>query len=81
MKFTRAGALTIAFLCGWAGTALMAVGAQPGNVSTWGNYYDGSIFSPVALPGSLTNVVAIAGGAGHSLALRQEGTVTAWGYN
>ena len=31
--------------------------------------------------GSLTGVVAIAAGATHSLALRSDGTVVAWGYN
>jgi hypothetical protein len=31
--------------------------------------------------GGLSNVVAIAGGYDHSLALKADGTVTAWGYN
>ena len=29
----------------------------------------------------MTNIVAVAGGAGHSLALAQDGTATAWGAN
>ena len=31
------------------------------------------------VPANLTNVVAIAGGFGYSMALRADGTVTAWG--
>ena len=38
--------------------------------------------SPTPVPVSgLTGVVAIAGGVGHSLALKSDGTVWAWGYN
>ncbi|WFE34576.1 hypothetical protein [Micromonospora sp. WMMD975] len=33
------------------------------------------------LPGLLTGVIATAAGFGHSLALRSDGTVVAWGYN
>ena len=33
------------------------------------------------MPAGLSNVVAVAGGGDHSLALRSDGTVVAWGYN
>ena len=33
------------------------------------------------MPAGLTNVVAVAGGAWHSLALKSDGTVVAWGDN
>ena len=33
------------------------------------------------MPAGLTNIVAIAAGSDHSLALRSDGTVAAWGYN
>ena len=55
-------------------------------VAAWGYdwYVNGgqNQYRPVQIPtGILTNVVAITGGAGHSLALRQDGTVVAWGDN
>jgi hypothetical protein len=46
-------------------------------VAAWGANYSGQ----TTVPAGLTNVVAIAGGASHSLALRADGTVAAWGYN
>ena len=64
-----------------AGVALPAPGTQPGSVIAWGKYFDGSGFVPVSVPKGLTNVVAMAGGAGHSLALLQNGTVAVWGFN
>lgn len=36
-------------------------------------------FGVANVPASLSNVVSVAGGANHSLALRADGTVTAWG--
>ena len=33
------------------------------------------------VPAGLSNVVAIAAGDSHSLALKSDGTVVAWGYN
>ena len=38
-------------------------------------------FVPIALPDNLSNVVQVAAGAGHYLALRSNGTVYAWGNN
>src|SRR5882724_654031 len=42
-------------------------------VYTWG--------SQNLLPANLTNVVAIAMGHNHSLALNRDGTISAWGYD
>lgn len=46
-------------------------------VSAWGN----NAFGQTNVPPSLTNVVAIAAGFSHSLALKSDGTVVAWGNN
>jgi alpha-tubulin suppressor-like RCC1 family protein len=43
----------------------------------WGD----NSFGEIDVPAGLTNVVAIAGGYGFSLALQGNGTVAAWGYN
>src|SRR5204863_5624930 len=48
-----------------------------GTVVAWGNNNSGQ----TKVPSDLTNAVAIAAGAYHSLALRDNGTVTAWGDN
>jgi alpha-tubulin suppressor-like RCC1 family protein len=37
-------------------------------------------YTPVQVT-NLTNVIAVAGGDSHSLALKSDGTVWAWGYN
>lgn len=55
-------------------------------VAGWGYYWyvngGPNQYLPVgAPPVSLTNAVAVAGGAGHSLALRNDGTVVGWGDN
>ena len=56
----------------------MALPAQEVKIlAAWGyNYY-----GQTNIPAGLTNVVAIAGGGNHSLALRADGTVAAWGRN
>lgn len=46
-------------------------------VSAWGNNASGQ----TNVPPGLTNVVAIAAGYSHSLALKSDGTVVAWGNN
>jgi len=64
-----------------------------GSVLAWGSNGSGQLgngnpetqFSPVVVPG-LTDVTAVAcgvggGGGGHSLALKEDGTVVAWGAN
>jgi alpha-tubulin suppressor-like RCC1 family protein len=66
---------------------------QDGTVWAWGdNYYgelgtstgNGTTPAQVAGPngqGVLTGITAVAAGADHSLAVKQDGTVWAWGYN
>src|SRR5437899_1318295 len=46
-------------------------------VIAWGN----NQYGQTNLPSGLTNIVALAGGDSHTLALRANGTVVAWGDN
>jgi len=48
-----------------------------GTVTAWGD----NSYGQTNVPAGLSNVVAVAGGYYHSLALRADGTVAAWGYN
>ena len=41
----------------------------------WGR----DLYSPATIPGGLSNVMAVAGGLYHSLAIRTDGSVVAWG--
>jgi hypothetical protein len=50
---------------------------QAGEVVAWGT----NNFGQITIPASATNVVAIAAGYDHSLALRSDGTAVAWGDN
>jgi len=50
---------------------------QDGMVIAWGQ----DNYGQCDVPAGLSNVVAVAGGNGHSLALRHAGTVVAWGNN
>lgn len=50
-----------------------------GRVKVWGA--DSLGWGYTNVPGDLTNVVAVAAGAYHALALRNDGTVVAWGYD
>ena len=54
--------------------ALTTVRGAP-NVVAWGADYDGQ----KSVPANLTNAVAVVAGENHSLALRADGTVVAWG--
>ncbi len=46
-------------------------------ISAWGNNISGQATVPIGL----TNVLAVAGGYAHSLALKKDGTIVAWGGN
>jgi alpha-tubulin suppressor-like RCC1 family protein len=48
-----------------------------GEVVVWGDNQVGQ----TNVPPSATNVLALAGGDGHGLALKSDGTVVAWGWN
>ncbi|MGA2750079.1 MAG: hypothetical protein ABSG59_15000 [Verrucomicrobiota bacterium] len=52
---------------------------QTASVVAWGNNGNGQTNVPAALNGS--NIVGVAGGYAHSLALKSDGTVAAWGLN
>ena len=49
----------------------------PGTVVGWGNNGNGQ----ATIPGDLSNVVQVAAGYYHSLALKSDGTVVGWGYD
>ncbi len=51
--------------------------AIPGTIHAWGRNGDGQS----TIPSGLTNVVSIAAGYSHTIALRSDGTVYAWGLN
>ncbi len=53
------------------------VAVSPANISAWGL----TAYGQTTVPMGLSNVVALAGGSYHSLALKLDGTVVAWGTN
>src|SRR5262245_10893424 len=62
---------TLILFAAMAGTVM----AQSGSVIAWGD----NSFGQTNLPPGLTNIVALAAGANHSLALRNDGAVLSWG--
>jgi hypothetical protein len=54
---------------------LSTLAVTPLTVTGWGNNFNGQI----NIPAGLTDVIAIAAGGGHSLALKSDGTVVGWG--
>ena len=70
---------------GWHNLALKA----DGTVWAWGENTQGQLGVPASTPRSdlavkvagLKGIVAVAAGRKHSLALKDDGTVWAWGYN
>ena len=67
------------FFTVWAGplAAPVAATATTGMVVGWGYNGDGE----TNVPAGLSGVTAIAGGYEHSLALKSDGTVVAWGFH
>ena len=63
--------------CCLFGACLAKAGSQPGTVVAWGN----TNYGQATVPLGLSNVVAIAAGDWHSLALQSNCTVVAWGNN
>ena len=55
--------------------AVHAQSGASGTVVAWGD----NTFGQSSVPAGLTNVIAISGGAEHTLALKADGTVVAWG--
>jgi alpha-tubulin suppressor-like RCC1 family protein len=60
------------------GTGSLILRVSP--VVAWGGYYNGSTFDPMIVPGGLSNMVAIAAGTFHCLALMSDGWVVSWDY-
>jgi alpha-tubulin suppressor-like RCC1 family protein len=50
---------------------------SPGTVIAWGSDF----FGQTSVPGNLNNVLSVAAGSYHSLALNRDGTLIAWGNN
>src|SRR5436190_24269899 len=68
----RRGALVTGLILSVAVTTALA---QSSSVAAWGDNSN----HQTNLPTGLTNIVALAAGANHSLALRGDGVVLAWG--
>jgi len=76
----------VAVACGWYHCLALR---SDGTVVAWGTSTNPAViakndnidYGQSLVPPGLTNVVAIAGGGWHSLALKADGTVTGWGRN
>ena len=65
-----------------AGGGLFCLTLQTnGNVAASGIYYNDTGFPPMPVPTGLSNIVSVAAGHDHGLALGADGTVVAWGNN
>lgn len=81
--------LVLAILLGLLVTVPLTANAAEGDVWAWGHNKYGKLgdgtttdaTSPIQFPTQLENVVQVAGGFGHSLALLDDGTVWSWGWN
>jgi alpha-tubulin suppressor-like RCC1 family protein len=63
------------------GTVFAWGAGKTGNETGTNGLYDPTAYGQSIIPAGLSNVVAIAAGAYHSLALRSDGKVVAWGDN
>ena len=83
VQANQAGNYTVLITNAWgsvtSSVAVLTVNCP--NVAAWGIYENGVSVESVYVPVDLTNAVAVAAGRGHTLALRDDGTVFAWGYN
>lgn len=83
VRLRQAGQYSVSVLNLFGETPSQKARLSIGPVIAWGTYRGatpGSTGVPAYVPGDLTNVVAIAGGYAHSLALTDAGRVVAWGY-
>jgi hypothetical protein len=67
-------ALLLRFWCGVVVIAPLCVVGSPSEIIGWGDYVP-------AAPEGLSNVVALAAGGSHSLALTSDGRIVGWGYS
>ena len=73
----RLYAVAITNLAGYTNSHTWRVKSfAPGGVAAWGTNYDGEL----DWPASATNVIAVAAGKFHSVAVRENGHVLQWGY-
>jgi alpha-tubulin suppressor-like RCC1 family protein len=77
VQFQQAGAYSVVVGSGLGSVTGTDINLSVGRIAAWGESRHGQL----RLPEALTNVLAIAGGYGHSLALKNDGSVVSWGYN
>jgi alpha-tubulin suppressor-like RCC1 family protein len=68
--------VTVANAAGSTNLSWQVKALYPGSVVCWGSDIFGRSDAPV-----ITNALGIAGGGSHSLAVKDDGTVVAWGFN
>ncbi len=76
LSLSQAGRYLVVVSNAWGALTSAPVVLRLPPLLAWGWYY-----VPNIIPAGLTNVVAIAAGWSHSLALKRDGAVVAWGYN